>query len=182
MTITVTATGTINGITNSMTDTFALTITGAPDLRVSKSHTGDFRQGQEGATYTIVVSNSGQIPSSGVVTVTDALPSGLTATAMSGAGWTCSLSPLSCTRSDALAPGGTYPVTLTVNVAGDAPGTLVNTAAVSGGGETNTGNNTATDSATVVSLPQIVFGTNGAEAWSKTAGSVVTVTAGEAAA
>jgi hypothetical protein len=42
-----------------------------------------------------------------------------------------------CTRSDALAASSSYPaLTLTVNVASNAPASLTNTAAVSGGGET----------------------------------------------
>lgn len=55
-------------------------------------------------------------------------------------------------RSDLLAAGGSYPViTLTVNVASNAPSSLTNTATVSGGGELNTTNNTATDPTTISS-------------------------------
>lgn len=81
-----------------------------------------------------------------MVTVSDTLPTGLAATALSGTGWTCTLSPLSCSRSDALAASGSYPaITLTVNVASNAPASVTNSAAVSGGGETNTANNTTND-------------------------------------
>ena len=43
---------------------------------------------------------------------------------MSGPGWTCDTRRhVSCTRSDALATGASYPaITLTVNVAANAPG------------------------------------------------------------
>jgi uncharacterized protein (TIGR03437 family) len=42
----------------------------------------------------------------------------LTATAIGGTGWSCTLTPLACTRSDALAAGASYPaITVTVNVA-----------------------------------------------------------------
>ena len=45
-----------------------------------------------------------------------------------------------------LAAGQSYPpITLTVNVASTAPASVTNTATVSGGGETNTANNTASD-------------------------------------
>src|SRR5206468_11694263 len=82
----------------------------------------------------------------GLVTVSDALPSGLTATALSGAGWSCTLGTLTCTSSDALPAGASYPaITLTVNVARTAPATVTNMAAVSAGGERNTANNTAMD-------------------------------------
>ena len=68
-------------------------------------------------------------------------------TAISGTGWTCTLATLTCTRSDALAPGASYPpITLTVNIPINIQNNFTNTAKVSGGGETNTGNNTATDS------------------------------------
>ncbi len=54
------------------------------------------------------------------MTVSDTLPAGLTATAISGTGWSCTLSTLTCTRSDALAAGAIYPpITVTVNVAND---------------------------------------------------------------
>ena len=52
---------------------------------------------------------------------------------MAGTGWTCGAS--TCTRSDALAPGASYPaITVTVNVAPDAPSQVTNQVTVSGGG------------------------------------------------
>jgi uncharacterized protein (TIGR03437 family) len=89
-----------------------------PDLIISKSHVGNFTQGDTGDIYTLTVTNTGQGPTTGTVTVTDVLPAGLTATAISGTGWTCTLATLTCTRSDVLAAGASYPViTVTVNVA-----------------------------------------------------------------
>jgi uncharacterized repeat protein (TIGR01451 family) len=121
------------------------------DLTISKSHSGNFAQGQIGAIYTLATGNVGLGPTAGVVTVSDTLPAGLTATAISGTGWNCALVSLSCTRSDLLAAGGSYPaITVTVNVANNAPATVLNTATVSGGGELNAGNNTATDSTTII--------------------------------
>ena len=94
-----------------------------------ESHVGNFTQGQVGATYTITATNSGFAATSGTVTVTDTLPAGLTATAISGTGWTCVLGTLTCTRSDALAAGASYPaITLTVNVANNAAASVTNTA------------------------------------------------------
>ncbi|MBA2525848.1 MAG: hypothetical protein H0V18_08715 [Pyrinomonadaceae bacterium] len=92
---------------NSATDTTI--INPVADLTITKSHSGNFNQGQVGATYSITVTNSGFAPTSGVVTVTDTLPAGLTATAINGTGWTCDLPTLTCTRSDALAVGAGYP-------------------------------------------------------------------------
>jgi uncharacterized repeat protein (TIGR01451 family) len=121
-----------------------------PDLTIAKTHAGNFTQAQTGAAYTITVSNAGTSATFGMVTVTDTLPAGLTATAMTGTGWTCALSTLTCTRSDALASSASYPpITLTVNVAFNAAPSVVNTASVAGGGETNTNNDTAMDTTTV---------------------------------
>src|SRR5207249_291753 len=78
-------------------------------LTIMKSHTGNFIQGQAGAVYTITANNVGTGPTSGTITVIDTLPVGLTATGMTGTGWSCALATLACTRSDALASGASYP-------------------------------------------------------------------------
>jgi len=117
-----------------------------PDLTIVKSHSGSFTQGDTGDTYSITVTNSGGAATNATVTVTDTLPAGLTPTAMSGTGWSCTQPSGPCTRSDALAASASYPaITLTVNVAGNAPSSVTNTATVAGGGEINTSNDTATD-------------------------------------
>ncbi|MEA2236069.1 MAG: hypothetical protein QOC81_793 [Thermoanaerobaculia bacterium] len=122
----------------------------AADLTIAKSHAIQFKQGDTGDAYTIIVSNPGFKPTSGTVTVTDTVPVGLTPTAPTGSfdGWTCSINGqvLTCTQNDVLAPGGSYaPITLSVNVANDAPPSVINTATVSGGGELNTANDSASD-------------------------------------
>ncbi|MEO8436279.1 MAG: hypothetical protein ABI596_15360, partial [Pyrinomonadaceae bacterium] len=129
-----------------------------PDMTIAKSHTGNFTQGQVGATYSITATNSGSVATSGIVTVTDTLPAGLTATAISGPGWACVLGTLTCTRNDVLAAGASYPViTLTVDVANNAAASVTNTAAVSGGGQTNTTNDSATDPTTINQLPDLTI-------------------------
>jgi uncharacterized protein (TIGR03437 family) len=116
------------------------------DLTISKTHAGNFAPGQTGKTYTITATNAGSAATTGVVTVTDTLPTGLTATAISGSGWTCLLGTLTCTRSDALAAAASHSsITVTVNVASNVVGSLTNIATVSGGGETNTTNDIARD-------------------------------------
>ncbi len=140
---------------------FSLIITGRtcalpapPDLTITKTHSGNFSQGQVGATYSTVVTNSGAgaKPAGAAVSVTDAPPSGLTVLAMSGSGWSCTALP-TCTRSDLLAAGASYPpITVTVAVAGAAASPQVNSISVTTAApESNTGNNTATDSTTIVS-------------------------------
>ena len=159
----VNVTGTAGGVQNNTTGNVTSTEGGtggtasasvtvlAPDLTTASSHAGNFRQGQTGAAYTLTASNAGAAPTSGTVTVTDALPASLTATAISGTGWTCTLGTLTCTRADVLANGSSYPaITLTVNVANNAPSAITNTVTISGGSETNLANDTATDSTTVI--------------------------------
>jgi uncharacterized repeat protein (TIGR01451 family) len=120
------------------------------DLTITKTHIGNFIQGQTGAIYTLTATNSGTAATSGTVSVVDTLPTGLTATAISGTSWTCTLATLTCTRSDALAAGSSYSaITLTVSVAANAASSITNNATVSGGGEINTSNNSATQTTTV---------------------------------
>jgi uncharacterized protein (TIGR03437 family) len=102
-------------------------------LSVALTHSGNFVQGQAGATYSVVVSDaSGAAPTSGAVTVTETLPTGLTLVSMAGSGWSCSTS--ACSRTDALNAGSSYsPIVVTVNVAPDAPAQVLNQVALSGG-------------------------------------------------
>ena len=129
-----------------------------PTLAITKTHSGNFTQGQTGATYTITVSNTGTGATSGTVSVTDALPSPyLVATAISGSGWTCSVGTLSCTRSDSLAAGSSYPaITVTVRVASNAPASVTNSATTSGGGASNS---PSASDPTTINAAQTVCGT-----------------------
>jgi len=143
-----TSTSDPNSLNN--TGTATTTVVSLPDLTISKTHAGNFSAGQTGASYTIKVTNVSTGPSSGTVTVTDNVPVGLTPTGPAGVvnGWTCSINgqTLTCTRSDVLVGGASYPdIILTVNVANPAPLSVTNTATVAGGGEVNTSNNSASD-------------------------------------
>ena len=101
---------------------------------LSMTRTGSFAPGGTGE-YLITASNGSASATSGTVTVSDSLPNVFTASNISGSGWSCNLSPASCTRSDALAAGANYPaITLIVKVAQNASGTVTNQATVSGGG------------------------------------------------
>ena len=104
-------------------------------LSIVSTHTGAFTQGQTGATYTLTVSNGpGAAPTSGVVTVADVLPASLTPASIAGSGWACTIA-LSCTRSDALPGGSSWPpIAVTVNVSNTAPVQVTNQASVIGGG------------------------------------------------
>src|SRR5207247_3691256 len=99
------------------------------------------------------------VPTNCTVTVHDTLPIGLTAIAICGFGLSCTLGTLTCTRSDALAASASYPpVLLNVNVATDAAASVTNAAAVSGGSELNTSNDTVSDPTIVIkqSTPGII--------------------------
>ena len=131
-----------------------------PDLTIAKTHVGNFTQGQSGATYTVIVTNSGAGDklAATLVTVTDNAPAGLTITAMAGGGWTCTTLP-NCTRSDVLTAGASYPaITVTVSVAGNATSPLVNSASVSTAAlESNNGNNSANDSTVIIVPPDLTI-------------------------
>ena len=129
----------------SVTQAFSVV---APDLIISKSHVGHFSQGQTDATYTIVVSNSGNASTNGsTVTVADSLPPGLALVSIAGSGWTCATT---CSRSDVLPSGMSYPtITLVVSVSANASPSLTNQVSVSGGGEANLSNDSASDPTTI---------------------------------
>ena len=119
-------------------------------LSINSSHTGAFSAGQQGATYQIAVSNPAYASSNWLVSVTDTLPAGFTATAISGTGWNCNLTALTCTRSDALTSGNSFPViTVTVNVSSSLSASTVNNhVSVTGNSITNT----ATDTTVIVGM------------------------------
>ena len=119
-----------------------------PNLSITKTHSGNFTQGQQNATYVVTVSNAANAtPTSGTVTVTETVPLGLTLVSMAGTGWTCPAGGSACTRSDALSGGASYPaITVTVNVAANASSPQVNQVSASGGGSATAN---ASDSTTI---------------------------------
>jgi len=135
--------GDLSGLTNpqslTMSAPHSATAVFAPlpaVLGIAASHTGALAQGQNGARYTVVVSNqTGAGPASGTVTMAQTVPGWMTLVSMAGTGWTCLAGGTTCTRSDALSGGSSYPpITVTVNVAGNAPLQLNDQVSVSGGG------------------------------------------------
>ncbi len=121
--------------TANATDSTIITANSA-GLSIAKMHLGNFTQGQQNAAFTIVVSNAANAaPTSGTVTVAETVPAGLTLVSMSGPGWTCPSGQNTCTRTDALNGGASYPpITVLTNVPANAPAWLTNSAAVSFGG------------------------------------------------
>ena len=157
-TATIAGGGDVRTTNNTATDVTPI-IQGTPDLTITSSHSGTFYQGSTG-TYTLTVTNSGTAPTSGQVTVTDTLPSGMSVSSLSGTGWTCTVSTASCTQTTALANGASYsPISLTVYIGGTGS-SVTNKAAVSGGGETNTSNDTASDPTSIVVSVKVTVATS----------------------
>jgi hypothetical protein len=124
----------------------------APVLTVASQHVANFYQGEQGAQYTITVSDlAGTQPTNGVVVLTEAVPAGLTLVSMAGDGWTCpGTVATNCTRSEALNGGASYtPVTVTANVATNASSPKSNMVTVSGGGSVSA----TTGDSTVIIVP-----------------------------
>jgi trimeric autotransporter adhesin len=110
-------------------------------LSAAKSHAGNFSPGQSNATYSVVVSNHGLAgATSGAVTLSELPPAGMTVQSMTGAGWNCATAPSTCTRSDALAPGASYPpITVAVNLGAGVPALFLNQVLVTGGNSRSAG-------------------------------------------
>jgi len=104
----------------------------AAGARYAKSHAGNFTQGRPALLYARSFESAGRRPTSGFVTVTDTLPSGLSLVSMAA--------PLELHRQQLQtqrpASGGRIypPITVTVNVAPQATSPEVNQAMVTGGG------------------------------------------------
>jgi uncharacterized protein DUF11 len=98
-----------------------------PSLVTTVKDSGNFTQGGSG-TITVGVADAKTAgPTDQPVTVTVPVPAGLTATAAAGTGWSCVISTgqVTCTRSDALAPGASYdPITITTAVGKSAAATI----------------------------------------------------------
>ncbi len=147
--------------------------TPGPVWAVATTHAGTFSQGQTGATYTVTVANTVWTDqTSSTVTVRETMPPGLALVSMSGTGWTCTPGAPTCTRTDPVAAGASYPlITVTVNVAADAPPWVTNSVTVSGGGLATA---TATDLTAITAAasmgPQISSGGIGNAATSQSGG------------
>ena len=107
------------------------TVTNATDprLSISKSVPSSLPVGGTGS-YTITLENKGGSATSGVVTFTDTLPTGLSFNAQTAGApelaCTAAGQVVTCTGSPDIAVAGTESVTYSVDVAGSASGTLIN--------------------------------------------------------
>jgi uncharacterized repeat protein (TIGR01451 family) len=133
-----------------------LTQAQSPDMTVEKTPSSDIFLAGETGQYTLRVTNVGNGPTYGPVTVTDTLPPGFSLASASGDGWNCSENPpgtVSCVYTGdpfstnpatdpVISPGETQEVVLTVNVP-ETPDEYTNTARVSTTGDSNPNNNQA---------------------------------------
>jgi uncharacterized repeat protein (TIGR01451 family) len=124
-----------------------------PDLSLGKSHAADFIAGRNGA-YTLTIQNVGSAATTGAITLTDVLPSGLNFVSGAGTGWSCTASgqTVTCTQAGSLAAGASTTVTLVVGITLAAAPSVTNAATVSNSSDANPANNTASDR-TLVALP-----------------------------
>lgn len=135
--------------------------TPTPNLTIIKSGPTTGIVGNSYA-YTLTVNNGGTSATSGQITVTDALPQGLTFVSGSGSGWTCSAAGQNviCTSSTPLSVNGTVNILLTVNPTQS--GTYVNIASVVGGGDnSSTNSNTVTTVINPASAPSLSVSKSG---------------------
>lgn len=106
----------------------------SPLLNILMKHSAPFSRGGTG-TYKIFVSNQGNGATSGALTVSIALPKGLTYRSLSGSGWTFDSTTLTCTQNSTVnARSSLPPIILVVDVDPDAPHTVIPSATASGGG------------------------------------------------
>ncbi|MGB1250574.1 MAG: GEVED domain-containing protein [Candidatus Promineifilaceae bacterium] len=152
------------------TEDYLLRPQGECDLTIGKKHSPtQFEYGGVG-TYHIGVTNSGNALCQGPIVVTDTLPEGLVfdAGSVSGTGWSCTSSApanpetVTCTHPGPL-PASTSLDALTFDVSipdiGDAGGqgwngdSVTNCATVDGPNDADSSNNTACDTAIIVSPP-----------------------------
>jgi uncharacterized repeat protein (TIGR01451 family) len=112
----------------------------APDLAIDKTFNAAT------LTYSFAVSNVGDGPTRGTVTVTDSSLAVFNFSSVGGDGWTCDsptvMQPVRCTRSDSLAPGASWPPINAV-LAAVVP-VITDTVVVEGGGDVNQSNNSDT--------------------------------------
>lgn len=165
------------------------------------SHTGPapanhMRQGGTGSV-TFSLLNNGPSATSGTMTVTGTLPAGLTLGAVpTGVPWNCvanTSTQFTCTSSNAIAPGTSYPaLTIPVNVASNAPASVTVSGVTFGGAGMTAGtfasDTISIDAAPILSMSKTHSGTftqGSTQAWNlvvsntstgATDGSTVTVT------
>lgn len=123
----------------------------AVDYDIFKAQLGDLVVGEPGI-YGIGVQNVGTATGGGTVTVTDELPTGITYAGFTGDSWSCGAvgQTVTCTHPGGVEGGDLLPgITLNVAVDEAAIPSVTNTATVSGAGDANSVNDSASHTSTV---------------------------------
>jgi uncharacterized repeat protein (TIGR01451 family) len=139
---------------NDTTPPVAVQVGGDPDLEITKTvGSPTIVGGGAPGTFTLTARNSGNVPTSGTVTVTDTLPAPLSPGTPSGTGWSCSVAgqTVTCTRTTPIAAGASAPpITIPFTApANTGIATVTNVATVGGGGEPVGNQNNNNDDVTV---------------------------------
>lgn len=135
-----------------MTKALILTVKPAPrrpDLAVSVSRLAAFVAGATGS-YRLQVTNTGTAATTGVVTLAEHLPAGLTYASASGSGWSChsQAATARCTRTTPIAAAANSTVVVRVRITAHANTVLTTTTTVAPTDATSA-DNTAIDRVTI---------------------------------
>ncbi len=149
-----------DGASTGTDETFTTPIAAAPSVDLSLTNTASaltITAGQ-GVTYTVTATNTSTTTPATGVTITDALPGGLSFTGATSSQGACSGSATVVCALGQLAPGAAATVTIAGTAQGAEP--LVDTASVFGDQpDPDTANDTASVTATVVATPAATTGT-----------------------
>jgi len=130
---------------------------GSPDLAILKNADQDRVRAGDTLTYTLSVSNVGDGATTGAVTVTDSVPTGLDLVGVNGGSlWDCTASgrDITCTyKGGVLNPGDIAPdITVVTTVNDTAVGQVINTGVVDTPGDTNPTNDRSTVKTPVIKV------------------------------
>jgi uncharacterized repeat protein (TIGR01451 family) len=143
---------------NSSTDSSNVVV--QTDLSISKTHSGNFTAGSNGA-FTITVANAGpSTTAANGVTVTDTLDADFSYVSAIGTGWSCSNNgdTVTCDYSGTITAGNSAPaITLTVAVDPIAKNSVSNTAEESSTTPDPTGNSTSADTVNIDSVADLAL-------------------------
>jgi len=148
---------------NNNTGNAFTTVLPSADLSITNTASGNPVNAGSPLSFSIVITNNGPDAIS-TPSVTNTFPSGVTSFTFAGASWNCgalSGSTATCSYAGSLANGGFTPA-LTLSMTAPASGPAVDSATVSSGtSDPNNGNNSATQSVTVVAQADLTITKNG---------------------
>ncbi|UBB17512.1 beta strand repeat-containing protein [Comamonas odontotermitis] len=117
---------------------------GVPSLGLTKTNNGPWAVAQASAKYTLTVTNNGNAPTVGTITIADFMPVGITVVSGSYGNWSCTAAgqSLDCTSTTSINSGGQSVIDLPVLIAPTAiSNSATNKAGVGGGGDPFNGGN-----------------------------------------